>query len=216
MIKNGISLYEEKKWNLGCSQLSDVDPILKKIIESYPKNRMVTHRNALETLIRSIIGQQISIKAAESIWKKVCRHITIVSTEQFAPLSVATLTSFGLSKPKAIYIKNVVTYFQKSVSHSNYFLLKDKKTIETELLSIKGIGQWTVDMFMIFHRCYSDILPITDIGLLNAIKTQYRLEQSNKKDLQNHILELSQHWKPFRTIATWYLWRTIDSKLVVY
>ena len=216
MIKNEISLYEEKKWNLGCAQLSDVDPILKKIIESYPKNRMVTHRNALETLIRSIIGQQISIKAAESIWKKVCRHITIVSTKQFASLSVATLTSCGLSKPKALYIKNIVAYFQKSISDSNYFLLKDKKTIETELLSIKGIGQWTVDMFMIFHLCYSDILPITDIGLLNAIKIQYRLEHSNKKDLQHHILELSQHWKPLRTIATWYLWRTIDSKLVVY
>lgn len=206
-------------WNDAIRKLGASDPILKKIIEKNQDKVLTTRRNAFDTLIKAIIGQQISVKAAESVYNKLVDRIgPRVNPKIVQSYQRETLKQVGLSRQKVDYILNISEFFiQNPDLVSDEYLEKASiADITNNFIKIKGIGSWTVEMFLIFYAMKPDILPLKDIGLLNAIKNVYDLRQLSKEDQLEKIVEISDCWRPYRTVATWYLWLFIDDELVEY
>jgi len=206
-------------WNGAIRKLGTSDPILKKIIEQNQDKVLTTRRNAFDTLIKAIIGQQISVKAAESVYNKLVDRIgPKINPEILQSLERDTLKQVGLSRQKVDYILNISEFFIQNpdLVSDEYLQMASISDITNNFIKIKGIGSWTVEMFLIFYAMKPDILPLKDIGLLNAIKNIYDLHQLSKEDQLEKIVEISDHWRPYRTVATWYLWLFIDDEVVEY
>ena len=201
-------------WDDALAQLVKRDRILKKIIPQFPDIWLTTRGNPFITLARSICGQQISVKAAESVWQRVlleCGKRPTPAAVQKAGLE--RLRAAGLSGRKAEYILDLSTHFSdKLVQPSKWAHMPDEDIIE-ELTAIRGIGRWTAEMFLIFNLQRPDILPLDDVGLLNAISLHYF---SGEPVSRFEAREVAQGWQPFRTVATWYLWRSLDPVPVEY
>ena len=131
---------------------------------------------------------------------------------------IVALKETGLSRQKIDYLNNISKYFiqNPNISSNEYFLDADEETIKSDLIIIKGIGPWTIEMFLIFFKMSPDILPLGDIGLINAIKKVYNLDHFEKINQIEEINQISNKWRPYRTVATWYLWQVIDDELVEY
>ena len=201
-------------WDDALAQLVKRDRILKKIIPQFPDIWLTTRGNPFITLARSICGQQISVKAAESVWQRVlleCGKRPSPASVQKAGLE--RLRAAGLSGRKAEYILDLSTHFSdKLVQPSKWVRMPDEEIIE-ELTAIRGIGRWTAEMFLIFNLQRPDVLPLDDVGLLNAISLHYF---SGEPVSRFEAREVAQGWQPFRTVATWYLWRSLDPVPVEY
>jgi DNA-3-methyladenine glycosylase II len=206
-------------WNDAIRKLGASDPILKKIIEKNQDKVLTTRRNAFDTLIKAIIGQQISVKAAESVYNKLVDRIgPKVNPKIVQSCQRETLKQVGLSRQKVDYILNISEFFIQNpdLVSDEYLEIASIADITNNFIKIKGIGSWTVEMFLIFYAMKPDILPLKDIGLLNAIKNVYNLRQLSKEDQLEKIVAISDCWRPYRTVATWYLWLFIDDELVEY
>ncbi len=170
-------------------------------------------------MIKSILGQQISVKAAQSIYGRLLELLEDdVSPSKITKINKEDLRRIGLSRQKIEYINNISDHFlsnPKNTSNS-YFLSSSKDEIYNNLIKIKGVGEWTIEMFFIFYMTLPDIMPFKDIGLINAIKKAYNLVNLDKKTEYESILNISDKWRPYRTVATWYLWQMIDDELVEY
>jgi len=206
-------------WNDAIRYLSEVDPILCEIIKKNQHQVLISKNNPFNTLIKSIIGQQISVKAAQSIYLRlleVLKHE--ISPTEIKEINKENLREIGLSRQKIEYIHNISDYFinNPKITSNLYFLTASKDEIYNNLIKIKGIGEWTIEMFFIFYVTLPDILPLKDIGLINAIKRAYNLVNLDKETQRQNILNISSKWKPYRTVATWYLWQMIDDELVEY
>ena len=201
-------------WDDALVQLVKRDRILKKIIPRFPDIWLTTRGNPFITLARSICGQQISVKAAESVWQRVlleCGKRPSPASVQKAGLE--RLRAAGLSGRKAEYILDLSTHFSdKLVQPAKWARMPDEEIIE-ELTAIRGIGRWTAEMFLIFNLQRPDVLPLDDVGLLNAISLHYF---SGEPVSRFEAREVAQGWQPFRTVATWYLWRSLDPVPVEY
>ena len=201
-------------WDYALEQLVKRDRILKKIIPRFPDIWLTTRGNPFITLARSICGQQISVKAAESVWQRVlleCGKRPSPASVQKAGLE--RLRAAGLSGRKAEYILDLSTHFSdKLVQPAKWVRMPDEEIIE-ELTAIRGIGRWTAEMFLIFNLQRPDVLPLDDVGLLNAISLHYF---SGEPVSRFEAREVAQGWQPFRTVATWYLWRSLDPVPVEY
>ena len=201
-------------WDDALEQLVKRDRILKKIIPRFPDIWLTTRGNPFITLARSICGQQISVKAAESVWQRVlleCGKRPSPALVQKAGLE--RLRAAGLSGRKAEYILDLSTHFSdKLVQPAKWARMPDEEIIE-ELTAIRGIGRWTAEMFLIFNLQRPDVLPLDDVGLLNAISLHYF---SGEPVSRFEAREVAQGWQPFRTVATWYLWRSLDPVPVEY
>jgi DNA-3-methyladenine glycosylase II len=201
-------------WDYALEQLVKRDRILKKIIPRFPDIWLTTRGNPFITLARSICGQQISVKAAESVWQRVlleCGKRPSPASVQKAGLE--RLRAAGLSGRKAEYILDLSTHFSdKLVQPAKWARMPDEEIIE-ELTAIRGIGRWTAEMFLIFNLQRPDVLPLDDVGLLNAISLHYF---SGEPVSRFEAREVAQGWQPFRTVATWYLWRSLDPVPVEY
>jgi DNA-3-methyladenine glycosylase II len=201
-------------WDYALEQLVKRDRILKKIIPRFPDIWLTTRGNPFITLARSICGQQISVKAAESVWQRVlleCGKRPSPASVQKAGLE--RLRAAGLSGRKAEYILDLSTHFSdKLVQPAKWACMPDEEIIE-ELTAIRGIGRWTAEMFLIFNLQRPDVLPLDDVGLLNAISLHYF---SGEPVSRFEAREVAQGWQPFRTVATWYLWRSLDPVPVEY
>ena len=201
-------------WDDALEQLVKRDRILKKIIPRFPDIWLTTRGNPFITLARSICGQQISVKAAESVWQRVlleCGKRPSPASVQKAGLE--RLRAAGLSGRKAEYILDLSTHFSdKLVQPAKWARMPDEEIIE-ELTAIRGIGRWTAEMFLIFNLQRPDVLPLDDVGLLNAISLHYF---SGEPVSRFEAREVAQGWQPFRTVATWYLWRSLDPVPVEY
>ena len=199
-----------KDWEIAKVELSSNDSIMMKIIECYDGEKMQLKNNAFVTLVRSVVGQQISVKAADSVWKKLeklCRYD--VQPDTINSFSEEELRTVGLSKSKANYIQNIS---KSDILDTNWANLNDKEIIDL-LCQIKGIGRWTAEMFLIFHLARPDILPLGDIGLIKAIEINYNNGEKISKD---QIEIYRQKWSPWCTVATWHLWRSLDPIPVNY
>ena len=200
-------------WNEAKKHLILNDKILGKIISHYRGEIMTQRGDAFYTLARSIIGQQISVKAADTIWGRLETQLVSVTPKSALKISEITLRECGLSAQKVRYLHGLAEHFIANDTHiKNWASLSDEEILG-ELTALNGIGRWTAEMFMIFHLARPDILPLADIGLQKAIFRHYNKEQ---KMTLAEIFELSQKWKPYRSVATWYLWRSLDPVPVSY
>jgi DNA-3-methyladenine glycosylase II len=197
-------------WLDAINYLSTQDAILANLIKNYPNCLLKNHHNPFHTLTRAIVGQQISIKVADVIWSRLEGKLKSISPEHFLALEEEALRECGLSRQKINYITNVAIAFEQNILTPEQWQEMSDTEVMKQLTSIKGIGQWTAEMFLIFHLHRPDIFPLADLGLINAIKLHYG-EMS-----KSEIKAFSQQWQPYRTVATWYLWRSLDPVTVQY
>ena len=201
-------------WKRAKRILSKRDPVLRKIIKKYNKGFLTTKNQPFFSLCRTIVGQQISIKAADSIWlkfEKKCKNR--ISPERVLSLSSRSLKSAGLSRQKVRYLKNIAKNFK-----NKSFNVKELKKMENEkainyITKLKGLGVWSAEMFLMFNLNRRDIFPIKDIGLLRAISQNYKTSYPPSKRFLNKISKLH---AGYRTVFTWYMWRSIDPTDVEY
>ena len=198
------------EWDKAVTDLSKNDNIIAKIITDYPKERMEMKNDTLHTLVRSVVGQQISVRAADAIWNRLDEACNNSITENnLLKLSIEDMRKTGLSNTKSNYIMNIVN---ANLSELDWEDMNDEE-VSNELCKIKGIGPWTADMFLIFRLGRTNILPLGDIGLVNAINLHY----NNKEKLSKEkLMEFKEKWSPWCSIATWYMWRSLDPVPVEY
>ncbi len=200
-------------WEIAKKDLTKKDKRLGNIIQNYPRDFLFTKSDPFYTLARSIIGQQISVSAAQAVWNRFERKVQLVEPQKVKDLHFMTLKSCGLSKQKISYLKSLSEAFvRKEIEPKKWSSLGNESIIE-ELTQIKGIGRWTAEMFLIFNLCRPDIFPADDLGLIKGICKCYGLNYPITKD---HALKLSKKWKPWRSVATWYFWRSLDPIPVEY
>ncbi len=199
-------------WNLAKKTLSKKDKVLKKIISTY-RGTLVSRSDPFFSLCKSIIGQQISVQAANSVWKKFELIVKKITPKHVLELNKRQLASCGLSRQKIEYLKILATsFFNKTINISKLKKMNDEDAIQY-LIQLKGIGRWTAEMFLFFNQLRPNIFPVQDIGLLKAISKNYKTKyppSAAKLDL------LKKNWSPYSTVATWYMWRSIDPTPVKY
>jgi len=217
MSKKLIIGEQPQYWQDACDFLANNDPVMNDLISGYGDLKLTRINPAFYTLCRSIAGQQISVQAADSIWLKLMNYIggnENIRPEKIIEIDEDTFRSLGFSRTKHSYTMNIAEYFL--ANHSSGFEYHDYSKLEKELLAIKGVGRWTVDMFAMFHLHEPDILPLGDIGMLKAVKKLYGYENLDYKQVAPITEELAQKWKPYSTVATMFLWRSIDPVSVEY
>ena len=202
-----------KYWNKGKIHLSNKDKVLKKIIDQFSNQSLQLNDNSFHALINSIIGQQISVSAANSIKKKLFVLKKNITPRTIKNIKKNDLRKCGLSKQKILYINNIADFFLLNKEFINKLNKVNDLEIREKLIEIKGIGNWTIDMFLIFTLGSSNIFPSGDLGFVKAISKHY------KKDLpisEKFLSKLYKRWSPYSSIATWYLWRSLDPIPVSY
>jgi DNA-3-methyladenine glycosylase II len=223
MAKSIVAAIKEKKvieeiapdyWEQASRELMKQDRILKKLIPKLGSGFLVTRGDAFNTLARSIVGQQISVAAAQSVWNRVL----LVSKNKVSPknilaLSVEELRAAGLSGRKVEYIRDLANHFHSGRLHASQWKDMEDEDVIKELSGIRGIGRWTAEMFLIFNLVRPNILPLDDVGLIKAISLNYF---SGEPVSRHEAREVAANWAPWRTVATWYMWRSIDPIPVEY
>ena len=200
-------------WDTAKKDLIRKDKSLGKIIKNYPGDFLFTKSDPFYTLARSIVGQQISVSAAQAVWDRFEKKVKIVKPQEVMKLHYMKLKACGLSKQKITYLKSLSRAFiEKTIQPGNWSSLENETIIE-ELTKIKGIGRWTAEMFLIFNLCRPDIFPADDLGLIKGICNCYNIKYPIKRD---HAIKLSRKWQPWRSVATWYFWRSLDPIPVEY
>ena len=210
---NNVNYKPPKFWEQGKKYLIEKDKKLGNLIKSYPKDFLFTKSDPFLTLARSIVGQQISVKAAQSIWDRLEIKVKKVTPPNIKKIHSNSLKSVGLSRQKVKYLKNLSDAFIKNKIKIQLWSKMNDEEIIQDLVQIKGIGRWTAEMFLIFNLCRADIFPIDDIGMIKGLCKTYNLDYPLNK---NKILKVGNKWKPYRSIATWYLWRSLDPIPVEY
>jgi DNA-3-methyladenine glycosylase II len=200
-------------WEKAKKVLISKDKKLGKIIISYPKDFLFSKSDPFYTLARSIVGQQISVKAAQAVWERYEKKIIKVSPANTLNMHFMTLKSCGLSRQKISYLKSLsISFIEKKINPSKWNRCSDEEII-SELTKIKGIGRWTAEMYLIFNLCRPDIFPVDDLGLIKGICNCYNIKYPLTKE---HAIKMSEKWKPYRSVATWYFWRSLDPIPVEY
>ena len=202
-----------KNWLLAINNLKKKDKILKEIINKYKREKLHSKKNAFLTLAKSITGQQISVKAANSIWLQLEKKIKKIDPANILKTKINVIKKCGFSKQKANYIFNLANFFKKNKNIENKWEKIEDEEVIDDLIKIKGIGRWTAEMFLIFYLLRPNIFPSADIGLLKAISINYNLKYPLKN---SDIKKFKKKWTPWSTVATWYLWRSLDPVPVKY
>ena len=200
-------------WQKAKKALSAKDKKLSKIIESYPYDFLFSKSDPFFTLARSIVGQQISVKAAQSVWDRLEIKIKKINPKVIVKTHSNTLKSIGLSRQKVNYLKNLADAFIEKKIKINMWDKMNNEEIVQDLIQIKGIGRWTAEMFLIFNLCRADIFPLDDIGMVRGLCKLYKIPYHSDRE---KIIKIGEKWKPFRSVATWYLWRSLDPIPVEY
>jgi len=204
-------------WDEACRHLSRRDRVLKKLIPRFGDARLQSRGDAFTTLARSIVGQQISVKAAQSVWDRFAAMVG-GPTHRLAPAEVlrqpvTALRGAGLSARKAEYLLDLAQHFDDGRVHVTQWKSMDDDAIIDELVAIRGIGRWTAEMFLIFHLMRPDVLPLDDLGLIKGISVNYF---SGEPVSRAEAREVGEAWAPFRSVAVWYIWRSLDPLPVDY
>ena len=202
-----------KNWILAINNLKKKDKILKEIINKYKSEKLHSKKNAFLTLAKSITGQQISVKAANSIWLRLEKKIKKIDPSNILKVKINEIKKCGFSKQKANYIFNLANFFKKNKNIENKWEKVEDEEVIDDLIKIKGIGRWTAEMFLIFYLLRPNIFPSADIGLLKAISINYNLKYPLKN---SDIKKFKKKWIPWSTVATWYLWRSLDPVPIKY
>ena len=202
-----------KYWNKGKTYLSNKDKVLKKLIQTYRNEYLNLNSNYFHSLINSIIGQQISVSAADSMKTKFFKLKRSITPQTVSKLSTTDLRKCGLSRQKILYIRNISKFFLQNKKFIKNINKSSEEEIYNNLIEIKGVGNWTIHMFLMFSYGSSNIFPTGDLGFLKAISKLYKVQLPiNEKKLKL----LYKKWSPYSSQATWYLWRSLDPIPVNY
>ena len=202
-----------KYWNKGKFYLSNKDKVLKKLIQTYRNEYLNLNSNYFHSLINSIIGQQISVSAADSMktkFFKLKRNITPLTVSK---LRTTDLRKCGLSRQKILYIRNISKFFLQNKKFIKNINKSSEEEIYNNLIEIKGVGNWTIHMFLMFSYGSSNIFPTGDLGFLKAISKLYKVQLPIS---ERKLKLLYKKWSPYSSQATWYLWRSLDPIPVNY
>jgi DNA-3-methyladenine glycosylase II len=204
-------------WDDACKYLSKRDRVMRKLIPQFGEARLQSRGDAFTTLARSIVGQQISVKAAQAVWDRFAA-LTDGPPTRIAPSAVLALAAddlrgAGLSARKVEYLRDLATHFDEGAVHVRQWASMDDEAIIEELVAIRGIGRWTAEMFLIFHLMRPNVMPYDDLGLLKGISLNYF---SGEPVSRAEAREVGDAWTPFRSVATWYIWRSLDPLPVEY
>ena len=200
-------------WNKGINYLSNKDKVLKKLIKTYKNEHLNLNNNYFHSLINSVIGQQISVSAAHSIKNKFFSIKKNITPLNVSKIKTNDLRKCGLSRQKILYIRNISKYFLENKSFIKNIEKYSEEEIFNKLIHIKGVGKWTIHMFLMFSYGSSNIFPIGDLGFLKAISKLYNLKLPISDRKLRHLNKI---WSPYSSQATWYLWRSLDPITVNY
>tara|TARA_Y100000389_G_C17456754_1_gene518658 strand:+ start:795 stop:1430 length:636 start_codon:yes stop_codon:yes gene_type:complete len=211
MIKKNV---KPAYWDYALDHLSSKDIILSNIIEKHSSaTHLIRANSAFKTFFTIIIGQQISIEAANSIEEKIKQQLTSITPKNILDKSNQSLRQCGLSFRKIEYIKGIAKLINQNPKYFSNINQMDDDSAVKNLTSLYGIGPWSAEMFLIFHYNRQNILPISDIGLINSFCKNYK---TNRKSFHDEVAKYKEIWNPYCTVATWYLWRDIDEDVVQY
>ena len=204
-------------WDDACRHLARRDRVMRKLIPQFGEGRLESRGDAFTTLARSIVGQQISTKAAQAVWNRFAELVDGPSTRlhpaAVLALDASAMRGAGLSARKVEYLVDLATHFESGVVHVRQWQQMDDEAIIEELVAIRGIGRWTAEMFLIFHLMRPNVLPVDDLGLIKGISLNYF---SGEPVTRVEAREVGDAWTPFRSVATWYIWRSLDPLPVEY
>ncbi|SDH59277.1 MULTISPECIES: DNA-3-methyladenine glycosylase [unclassified Nitrosomonas] len=200
-------------WEQATDNLAKRDPVMQRLVSQFSESTLHSHGNAFTTLARAIVGQQISVKAAASVWHKLEIALSETTPENLYSIDANTLRACGLSARKISYLQDLSQRFINGGYDETAWQEMNDEALIAHLIQIKGIGRWTAEMFLIFHMQRPDVLPLDDIGLQRAISIHYNANQPIEK---SRIQTIATNWQPWRSVATWYLWRSLDPIPVDY
>jgi DNA-3-methyladenine glycosylase II len=200
-------------WPQAARELAERDAVLRGLVDRFQGLALGSRGNAFSTLARSIVGQQISVKAAQSVWNKLAGRLGTVTPESLCLARVPALRSCGLSGQKTGYLKDLAGKFRDgTLDAARWHGLEDEVLI-AELIQVKGIGRWTAEMFLMFYLARPNVLPLGDLGLQRAIRLHYN---HGRPVSIMRMQKIGAVWAPWRSVATWYLWRSLDPVPVEY
>jgi DNA-3-methyladenine glycosylase II len=200
-------------WTDACKHLMKKDRVMKRLIPQLGDTCLQTRGDAFVTLARSIVGQQISVKAAQAVWDRFSVLPQQITPANVLKLKVDDMRAAGLSVRKVEYLVDLSLHFDNGALHVKAWETMDDEAIIDELVAIRGIGRWTAEMFLIFHLMRPNVLPLDDVGLIKGISQSYF---SGEVVSRSDAREVAAAWAPYRTVATWYIWRSLDPLPVDY
>ncbi len=200
-------------WPQACAQLAEADPVLAKLAAHYTQVGLSSRGNAFSTLARSIVGQQISIKAAETVWQRLLMLIGEPDAIIILGQSKAALQACGLSSRKVEYLQDLSRHQLAGLLDASRWHNRSDDAIIRSLTDIRGVGRWTAEMFLIFFLLRPNVLPLDDVGLQKAMSRHYNHGEPISK---LKMREIATHWQPWCSVATWLMWRSLEPEPVVY
>ena len=200
-------------WKQATRELSKRDRVIRKLVAKSKGLTLRSRGDAFHTLARSIVGQQISVKAADSVWRKLCAAVPAIHPEAIHRHDHDALRGCGLSRSKVVYLKDLSRRFVESELDPRRWENMPDEELIAELTLVKGIGRWTAEMFLIFYMTRPDVLPVADLGLKRAMSLHYN--KGRPLSLRK-LHAIAEPWKPWRSVATWYMWRSLDPVPVEY
>jgi DNA-3-methyladenine glycosylase II len=195
-------------WSAATRELAARDEVLRTLVRRCDAYIMGSRGDAFSTLARSIVGQQISVKAAQSVWARLRDELGTIAPEPLIARNIVQLRGCGLSGQKAAYLLDLAQRFSSGALDPARWDELDDGAIVDELIQVKGIGRWTAEMFLIFYLARPDVFPVADVGLQRAISLHYN---RGKPVTIKKMAKIGAAWAPWRSVATWYMWRSLDA-----
>jgi DNA-3-methyladenine glycosylase II len=195
-------------WRAATRELAARDEVMRALVRRCDAYVLGSRGDAFATLARSIVGQQISVKAAQSVWARLGVEVGNMAPHALAAKDVVQLRGCGLSGQKAAYLLDLAQRFASGALDPARWGTLDDEAVIVELTQVKGIGRWTAEMFLIFHLARPDVFPVADVGLQRAVSLHYN---RGKPVTKAKMARIGAAWAPWRSVATWYMWRSLDS-----
>lgn len=213
MSDAAVELVTPEYWDDARKYLTRKDRVMKRLIPQFGTACLQSRGDAFTTLARSIVGQQISVKAAQSVWERFAQLPKRMTPASVLKLKVDDMRAAGLSARKIEYLVDLALHFDSGAIHVEAWRAMEDEEIIGELVGIRGIGRWTAEMFLIFHLMRPNVLPLDDVGLITGISKNYF---SGDPVSRSDAREVAAAWNPYCSVATWYIWRSLDPLPVAY
>ena len=194
-------------WSDATRELGERDTVLSKLASRHDGLKMRSRGDAFSTLARAIVGQQLSVKAAQTIWQRLAAEVASITPEKLVAADSARLRACGLSGSKCAYLTDLAQRFASGTLDPDRWDALDDEALIAELVQVKGIGRWTAEMFLIFYMARPDVLPVDDVGLQRAMSLHYN---SGRPVSKLKMRRIAKAWAPWRSVGTWYMWRSLD------
>ena len=208
-----IKVATPEYWEEACKHLAKKDRVMRRLIPQFGDASLQSRGDAFVTLARSIVGQQISVKAAQSVWDRFALLPRKMTPANVLKLKVDDMRAAGLSARKVEYLVDLSLHFDGGLLSTQKWVSMSDDAIIDELVAIRGIGRWTAEMFLIFYLLRPNVLPLDDVGLINGISRNYF---SGEAVSRSEAREVAAAWAPYCSVATWYIWRSLDPLPVEY